>query len=37
MLSAPCCDDRRMCVCPGPRRIGIPVRSSSLPLRFQCT
>lgn len=22
MLSAPCCDDRRMCVCPGPRRIG---------------
>ncbi|XP_045882077.1 pyruvate dehyrogenase phosphatase catalytic subunit 1 isoform X1 [Meles meles] len=22
----------RMCVCPGPRRIGIPVRSSSLPL-----
>ncbi|XP_006105953.1 pyruvate dehyrogenase phosphatase catalytic subunit 1 [Myotis lucifugus] len=32
MLSAPCCDDRRMCVCPGPRRIGIPVRSSSLPL-----
>ncbi|XP_027514905.1 pyruvate dehyrogenase phosphatase catalytic subunit 1 isoform X1 [Chiroxiphia lanceolata] len=31
MLAASCCD-RRMCVCPGPRRIAIPVRSSRLPL-----
>ncbi|XP_028918632.1 pyruvate dehyrogenase phosphatase catalytic subunit 1 isoform X1 [Ornithorhynchus anatinus] len=32
MLPAPCCDDRRMCVCPGPRRIAIPARSPRLAL-----